>query len=85
MSVRTDSTMMPTLLDRVRGIMRREWRCVFDPSLLEGMLYQSMLGTYMAGKLTLTECRERASELGLPARAEILAAGREAVRLWGED
>ena len=84
MTVIRDSAVRDTLLDRVRGIMRREWRCVFDSNLLEGMLYESMLGRYMAGELSIAECRERATELGLPARAEIMAAAREAVSLWGE-
>lgn len=86
MDVITDKCeVTPTVLDRVRGIMRREWRCVFDSLLLEGMLYESMLGRYMAGMLTIAECREMAAELGLPRRAEIMAAAREAVHSWGED
>ena len=85
MGVICNSGRMQTLAERVRGIMRREWRCVFDSVLLEGMLYQSILGRYMSGRLTISECRERAAELGLPERADIMAAAREAVRLWGED
>ena len=74
-----------TLTRRVREIMRREWRCVFDPVLLEGMVYEGILGSYTAGRVTLSECRGRYRELGLPTRAEISAAAREAVHSWGED
>ena len=75
----------PTTAERVSEIMRREWRCVFEPSLLEGMLYESMLGQAMARLFSLGECRARAAELGLPSADEIRAAAREVIRTWEKD
>lgn len=70
------------LAERVSGIMRREWRCVFDPVLLEGMLYESILGRAQAGRLSIGRCRARAGELGLPSPCEIAEAAREAIGSW---
>ena len=73
-----------SLCERVGEIMRREWRCVFDLALLEGMLYESMLGRARSCLLSLRECRARHRELGLPATVDIAAAAREAVSSWGK-
>lgn len=70
------------LAERVSGIMHREWRCVFDPVLLEGMLYEGMLGQARARLLSIGECRARAGELGLPSPCEIAEAAREAIGSW---
>ncbi len=71
-----------TVYERVRSIMRREWRCVFDLSLLEGMVYESILGRRKASALTLGECRAMHGLLGLPSLSEISEASREAVGSW---
>ena len=73
------------LLDaRVDELMHREWRCVFDAMLLEGMLYESVLGHAMARLLSIGDCRARAAELGLPTVGEIAAAARRVIGKWGK-
>ena len=73
-----------SLGERVSEIMHREWRCVFDFDLLEGMVFESILGRARSCLLSIGDCRARRGELGLPSAAEIAAAAREAVRSGGK-